>query len=75
MSDVCDDSDGKIQAVVDEGVMVCTEAARHRELQPIGKCRHCFELVEGGRLFCHPDVNDCAQDWAHAQARKKANGT
>lgn len=74
MSDVCDVSDGKIQAVVDDGVMVCMEAAKRRELHPTGKCYHCGDPVDGWQLFCPPDVNDCAMDWAHAQARKKANG-
>lgn len=74
MADPADRTDEDIHATVDEGVAICTEAAKHRELVPTGKCRYCFELVEDGQLFCPPEVNECAKDWAHAQARKKANG-
>lgn len=74
MSDVADDSDGRIQAVVDQGVMACMEAAKHRELLPTGKCRYCSDAVDVDRLFCPPEVNDCAKDWAYAKARNKVNG-
>lgn len=44
-------------------------------LIPAGFCHYCGESVGHGMIFCNTRENDCARDWDHEQARKKANGT
>lgn len=73
MSDDADRADERIQNVIDDGLK---EARRAKpSLIPVGRCHYCNEIVVHGMLFCDTEENECAKDWEHEQARKKANGT
>jgi len=72
MADIADRADTQIENTVADALR---EARRAPSLIAAGFCHYCGEAVANGMLFCDTQENECAKDWHHEQARKKANGT
>lgn len=58
-----------------EAAAIAFHSQVRKTLIPVGRCHYCNEIVVHGMLFCDTEENECAKDWEHEQARKKANGT
>lgn len=68
MSDIADDSDGKIQAAVEDGIAECR---RKPSLIPMGACYNCGDPVHQHHLFCS---SECGTDFHHRTQREKDTG-